>query len=167
MGRPDVRSALARLAAGALILGACAAGHPVVIEIGSPAGDATYVRRTVQAGDTMTYRFVHSVSRTPVEETWAVTITPEGPGLRLRAVLYQATGAGLPSGPEVPEATFEATARGFVVKGLDRAIGLPLDLRVTPPAGNTLTIGGETIDLTRFPGASGSGPASLLRLTLR
>lgn len=167
MGRPDTRAALAGLAAGALLLGACAAGRPVALEIASPAGDATYLREPVRPGDTVTYRFIHSVSRTPVEETWAVVRTPEGPELRLRRILYQATGAGLPSGPETPEASFEATAQGFAVTGLDRAIGLPLHLRVTPSAENAIIVDGRTIDLTHFPDARGSGPASLLTLTLR
>jgi hypothetical protein len=149
------------------MLGACAAARPVVLEIGSPAGDAVYARHAVRPGDTLTYRFIHSVSRTPVEETWEVVDGPSGPGLRLRRILYQATGAGLPSAPDMPDATVEATGDGFVVKGLDRAIGLPLDLRVTPSAENAITVGGETIDLTHLPSASGSGSASLVRLTLR
>lgn len=174
MGRRGTRTALASRAAGlacgaaalATLVSGCAAGRPVVLEIGSPAGDATYVRRTLQAGDTVTYRFVHSVSRTPVEETWAVVRTRGGPALRLRAIRYRATGAGLPSGPEAPEARFQATADGFLLTGLDRRIGLPLDMRVAASAENALTVGDERIDLTRFPGRAGGGTASLLRLHL-
>jgi hypothetical protein len=67
----------------------------------------------------------------------------------------------------VPEGTFEATEKGFVLRNLDRPVGLPLDLRVSPTARNALVIGGEAVDLTRFPSPSGEGFASLIRLTLR
>ena len=163
--------ALRAILAAALLLGgpSAAAGptQAATLEVGPPAGGEPYVRRAVKVGDTVTYRFVHSVSRTPVEEAWAVVEEAGRPALRLRSVSYQSTGAGLPSGPEVPGATFEASAKGFLVRGLDRLVGLPLDLRVSPEAENALRIGDETIDLTRFPAPSGGGPASLVRLTLR
>ncbi|HEX7124693.1 MAG TPA: DUF1850 domain-containing protein [Thermodesulfobacteriota bacterium] len=158
-------SRLALLAA-CLLLGACTPSPPIVLEVGSPSGDVVYARRAVEPGDRVIYRFVHSVSRTPVEETWEVVNGPSGAGLRLRRIVYQASGAGLPSSPEAPGATFERTADGFVVDGLDRAIGLPLDLRVTPAAENAITVGGETIDLTRLRGPSPGAPVSLVRLTL-
>lgn len=168
MARPALPAVLA-----AALLAGCAAGRapaparPVLsLEIGVPGAAEPHVRRAVRAGDTLTYRFVHSASRTLVEEEWLVG-GPGDPPLRVTVVRYRATGAGLPSGPEAPGATFEATAEAFVIRGLDRPIPLPLDLRVAPAAENSLTIGDQTLDLTRFPAARGRAPASLVRLTLR
>lgn len=167
-GRARRRTALAIAAAAGLVGALAIAARPVlVLEIGAPGADAAHIRRTVRPGETLTYRFIHSVSQTPVTEEWAVVSGPEGPALRLRTTTYQATGAGLPSAPDEPGATFEATAAGFTIRGLDRPIGLPLDLRVTPAARNALLLAGEAIDLTALPAADGKGPASLVRLTLR
>ncbi len=162
------RTALAVVAAAGLVGALSVAARPVlVLELGAPGSRVVYLRRMVRPGETLTYRFVHSVSRTPVTEEWVVVSGPEGPALRLRATTHQATGAGLPSAPDEPGATFEATAAGFTIRGLDRPIGLPLDLRVTPAAGNALALAGETIDLTALHAPDGTGPASLVRLTLR
>jgi hypothetical protein len=162
MRRTGLHAGLLAAVAGALLSAGCVAAPPLVLEIGSPAGDGTVLHRTIRPGDLVTYRFVHSASRTPVEETWTVVRTPAGPGLRLRAVLYQGTGAGLPTGVE---GALRRTAGGFALTGLDRPIDLPLHLRVTPAARNVLVVAGETIELTRLRDASGL--ASLLRLTLR
>jgi hypothetical protein len=163
---PALAVLTASLLAGCAGAGRAGSGAAALyLEIGAPDGRVPYVRRAVHPGDTLRYRFVHSVSLTPVEEEWVVG-GPGSPGLRLTAVRYRTTGAGLPSGPEEPGATFETTADGFVIRGLDRPIHLPLDLRVAPAAENSLTVGGETLDLTRFP-ARGGATASLVRLTLR
>ncbi|HEY8341619.1 MAG TPA: DUF1850 domain-containing protein [Calditerricola sp.] len=109
----------------------------------------------VSRGERMTLRYIHSIHRTPVIETYAIG----DDALVLEAVRFQSYGVGMPSDVEQGQ-TFAMENGWFVLSRLNRP--LPhLDLRVGYVANHTLHIGSRHVSLARI-----AAPGSWVRLTV-
>lgn len=79
-------------------------------------------------------RFMHSVHRTPVIETFFVL--PSG-SIQLTGVKYETYGVGMPFLPS--EGSFSWEGNSYVLRGLDRRFE-KIDLRVGPEARHVLSV---------------------------
>lgn len=134
-------SLLLALAVGALTLWIL---WPVpVLEI--RAGQDGRLLRTVpiQVGDRITYRYLHSVQKAPVDEIMEVGSNGH---LVVRETIYEMVGAGLPSDCPDGEMSFDASTRKFRIVGMSRDIS-PWRVRVAFTAEQALEVRGDRLRL--------------------
>ena len=140
LGRPETY-------AGTVAVGLCVTVVITVVVTGFPAGHALVVENAdtgeqllsvpVDDGAEVELSYVHSVEKTPVEETYVVS----GTDLAHIQIEFNSYGAGLPSTADV-----ERTDDGAFVASVDRTYR---QVYVSPGeiAGHDLTIDGERHDL--------------------
>jgi len=112
----------------------------------------------VQAGDTFSIRFIHSVHRTPVEEFYRVS---DHWDIVLERVEYESYGVGNPSGVEAGE-RFRNEDGKLIVEGMDRRYDA-IPIRIGQVIANhELNINGTSTPLSAW-----SEPGSLVILQLK
>ncbi|AXI44037.1 DUF1850 domain-containing protein [Sulfitobacter sp. SK011] len=93
-------------------------------------------------GGTFALGFIHSVSRTPVVDTYEIAAGQ----IIQTAEIFKAHGAGLPSTTNEMHATGWRHENGHFILDLERPIGAMI-VRVQPEYENTLHINGQSIAL--------------------
>ena len=133
------------LALAAVVAGLTWAFWPIwVLEIRGGWDDQPIKIVPVAIGDRITYSYLHSVQKTPVDEVIEISA---GGHLTVREAVYGMFGAGLPS--DLPDGTFSVDeAQGkFHISNMSRELPTPWRIRVAFTPGQTIEIHGEKLNL--------------------
>ncbi len=105
----------------------------IVVEV-TAGGEQPACRVWLRDVSTLTVSYVHSVERTPVRESYSVSVT----GIRLREVRWQSFGYGLPD-------EYDDFEDGFYVKSEDVGLGRRLDYWFMPLNDARIAVGAHTV----------------------
>ncbi len=125
------------------------------LEIRAGTGGPLLKTFPVTPGERITYRYIHSVERTPVDEIMEVAPNDH---LVVRETVYQDFGAGLPGESHEIDGNFSLDAADgrFTISGMSRDIPL-WEVRVAFTAQQTLEVRGKAMRLDSL-----APPTSLL-----
>jgi len=132
------------IVAGVLLASTAPLAHAACVALASGRGGAPLALVALDArGSVFRIHYIHSVTRTPVEERYVV----EGDRIVQTEIRFEQHGPGLPTAPD-EGGTFEQRDGTFIVRGrrtFDRIV-----MRVEPAQRPALTTAAQTLDLARW-----------------